>query len=174
MPTSPPKWFLAAAAALALAAGGCTSVPEWMTPGAPPGMENGSHAPGLSGTTIDGQPVSLAGLRGRVVTVFFFHVGCPYCRGQFETMDALAKRSASEAVAVVGVDGDDPPEVVRAAFAGAGVAFPVIVDADQAIHAAWGAAMHPTIYVVDREGVIRGHGMRGGYVVDRVDELLVR
>ena len=66
-------------------------------------------------------------------------------------------------------EGKDFRTVVQELATEAGV---VIADADGSNSARCGATSLPTTYVVDADGVIRGHGMRGGYLVDRVDEAL--
>lgn len=49
-------------------------------PAAAMAQESRPAAPALEGRTLDGQPFTLAGLKGKVVLVMFWSTGCAVCR----------------------------------------------------------------------------------------------
>lgn len=155
--------FVLALAALVVASG-CASAPAW--------MKNGMTPPELSGDTVDGQPVTLAAERGKVVAVVFFADWCSICRGVYKTERELAKRMADKPFVLIGVDADDTAPVLRDAIRRERLEFPIILDTDKANVASWGVTGLPTTYVIDKQGVIRAFDLRGDDFIGEVDALL--
>ena len=155
--------ILAAAAALVVAPG-CASAPSW--------MQNGMQAPELSGSTVDGQPVTLSHERGKVVAVVFFADWCPVCRAVYKTERELQKRMADKPFILIGVDADDTAPALRDAIRRERLDFPIILDSDKSNVAAWGVTGLPTTYVLDKQGVIRAYDLRGDDFVEEVDALI--
>ncbi len=88
---------------------------------------------------------------------------------------SLVKRLADEPFALIGVNSDKSPEIVREAakeeeltwrsfFDGGGTGGPIATR--------WGVRGWPTIYVIDAEGVIRAKAVRGAAMDRIVDQLL--
>jgi thiol-disulfide isomerase/thioredoxin len=61
----------------------------------------------VSGTTLQGRPLSLASYRGKVVVVDFWSADCGPCHGEEPAFEALAKEDASKGVQFVGIDERD-------------------------------------------------------------------
>jgi peroxiredoxin len=156
--------LLVVAAAAFVAAAGCSSVPAW--------MHEGNPAPALSGSTIDGRPVDLAAERGKVAAVVFFIDSCPMCRALYETERELADRMTGRPFVMIGVNGGDSPEVLRAATHREKITWPVVHDRDGTLAAAWGVTGVPVVYVVDGDGVIRGSDVSQEALVSTVESLL--
>ena len=76
--------------------------------------QEGSKAPEFSLKTIDGKTVSSAELRGKVVVLNFWFIGCPVCRAIKPKLNAFkAKFGESENVVFLAVTGDPPVEVAK-------------------------------------------------------------
>ena len=58
--------------------------------------QEGAMAPEFSALTIDGTAVSLSALRGKVVVVNFWFIGCPVCRSEAPKLNALAAKFAGD------------------------------------------------------------------------------
>jgi len=71
---------------------------------------------------------------------------------------SLVKRYPSERFAIVGINSDDDREAIRKVIAKEEISWRSFWDggsADGPIAAAWNVRGWPTIYILDREGVIR-------------------
>ena len=119
---------------------------------------------------LDAPPLTLEGLRGKVVLVRWFNTGCRFCGNTLPSLEALRKRYASQGLVVVGVFHPKPPRpvsdgFVRRATRKLGFRGPVAVDEDWSTLNRWWLANHPgrnwtsVSFLIDREGVVRwAHG----------------
>ena len=99
--------------------------------------------------------MSLAGLRGRRVLIYFYPAaGTPGCTKQAcDFRDNLAVFEGAD-VAVLGVSPDKPEKLARFR-AEQGLTFPLLSDPDKAVMQAWGAYGEKTMYGRTTVGVIR-------------------
>ena len=115
----------------------------------------GDTAPEFTLPDADGNPVSLAGYRGRRVVVYFYPAaGTPGCTTQAcDFRDSLAQLNGA-GLDVVGISPDRPAKLH--AFAEAeGLTFPVLSDPDREVLRAWGAFGEKSLYGKTVTGVIR-------------------
>ncbi len=115
----------------------------------------GAPAPAFSLPADDGATVSLAKLRGKRVVLYFYPKddtpGCTRESCDFQAnLGALSKSGA----VVLGVsrDGAAAHQRFRAKY---GLTFPLLTDADRAVHEAYGAWGTKNMYGKKVEGVIR-------------------
>jgi thioredoxin-dependent peroxiredoxin len=104
-----------------------------------PRLSVGDDAPDFTLPTADGSSVSLAGLRGRSVVVYFYPAAMtPGCTTQAcDFRDSLSALQAA-GYSVVGISPD--PVARLATFAAQeGLSFPLASDEDRAVLTAWGA-----------------------------------
>jgi thiol-disulfide isomerase/thioredoxin len=140
-------------------------------------------APELTGITdwINSPPLTLAGLRGKVVLVQFWTFACINCIHVQPYVKAWYSRYAAAGLVVIGVH---TPELsferdignVRKAVADDGVTFPVAFDPAFATWNAYGNSYWPAFYLVDRAGRIRHvHAGEGDYAgsEEAIRELLL-
>jgi peroxiredoxin len=143
-------WLLA----FALAYGG---VRVWQHRGLVHGV-----APAIAATTLQGQSVSLAALRGRPVLVHFWASWCHICRMEQGSIEAIAR---NHAVLTVAIDADDPPALKRY-IEEHGIHVPVVADRGGRLAAEYGVRAVPTDFIVDGRGNIRyvevGYSTRWG------------
>jgi thiol-disulfide isomerase/thioredoxin len=97
---------------------------------------------------------------GRVTVVEFWTFGCINCRRTVPAMKRLHAELGPKGVAVIGVHTPEfPHEAVLGAVRGAvkkqGIEFPVVLDNDAVIWKAYGNRYWPTLYLIDRTGLIR-------------------
>ncbi len=118
----------------------------------------------VAGTTLDGDPLDLADLRGRVVVLNAWASWCPPCRAEMPAFVALAEDSDPADVAVVGLNTTDDPAAARAFVEELGVPYPSIEDPDGAILATIPGippASLPSTVILDREGRIAARVIGG-------------
>ena len=122
-------------------------------PGNP--VAEGRPAPAFAGTTLDGEALSLADLRGRPVIVNFWGPSCVPCREEFPLFRAKLDEHAVDGLAIVGILMFDPPAPARDFIADHDATWPTIDDPEGTIRAAYRAIARPQTYFIDRDGVIR-------------------
>jgi peroxiredoxin len=123
---------------------------------------------------VQGGPLSLADLRGRVVLVrFFMSADCPLCRGTAPSLNELDRELGPRGLAVVGFFTPKPRprptsvDEVREYVEAYGFRFPVAVDDDwSALRTMWldrvpDAAFTSASLLIDKRGVVR-HVHPGG------------
>ena len=128
------------------------------TPGA--GSTDGSigrdlPVPDFTGTTLDGETLSLRDLRGRPVIVNFWGPSCVPCRAEFPLLIAKSAEHAADGMEIVGVLMGDPPEPARAFAAEFGATWPTVIDEDGSIRSAYRVAARPQTYFIDGDGILR-------------------
>jgi thiol-disulfide isomerase/thioredoxin len=131
---------------------------------------------------VQGGPLQLSDLRGKVVLVrFFMESGCPYCRATAPALDQLDREFGPRGLVVVGMYTPKPRprptsvEEVRRHVAAYGFGFPVAVDDDWAtLRRLWlDRARDPGFtsasLLVDRRGIVRHIHAGGAYARDAAD-----
>ncbi|MFO0892505.1 MAG: TlpA disulfide reductase family protein [Isosphaeraceae bacterium] len=66
----------------------------------------GTPAPAIEGKDIDGRPIRLADLKGKVVLVDFWATWCPPCVGSFATLRELSRKYRDKGLVILGVNLD--------------------------------------------------------------------
>jgi thiol-disulfide isomerase/thioredoxin len=115
---------------------------------------NPQPVPAFLVNDLDGNPVSTAAWKGKVVFINFWATWCPPCRAEIPVLIDLANRY-KDRLQIVGVSLDDSgPEDVKKFVKDAGINYPVIM-ANRAIMAEYGGVPAlPTLFVVNAEGNI--------------------
>jgi peroxiredoxin len=115
----------------------------------------GSAAPALDGGLPIGRaPSSLAALRGQVVLLDFWATWCGPCRLVAPQLNALQARFGAQGLRVVGVT-TDPVERAATFMELAGTKYPSLADPGGLVSRAYHVSSLPTLFVIDRRGVVR-------------------
>jgi cytochrome c biogenesis protein CcdA/thiol-disulfide isomerase/thioredoxin len=135
-------------------------------PGVPtPALSDYGTAPNFVGTerwfnTPGGQPLTLAGLRGRVVLIDFWTYTCINCIRTLPYLEAWDARYRSKGLTIVGVESPEFPFErdagnVLDAIHQFGIHYPVVQDNNLDTWNIWGNDAWPTDYLVDATGQLR-------------------
>lgn len=125
-------------------------------PGAGSPVQVGRPAPDFAGTTLDGEGLSLADVRGRPVIVNFWGPSCVPCRDEFPLFAAKLAEHAGDDLEIVGILMFDPPGPARDFIADLGATWPTVDDPDGTIRDAYRVVARPQTYFIDRDGILRG------------------
>ena len=118
-------------------------------------IAKGEPAPEIAGVTLDGEPFSLADLRGRPVVVNFWGPTCVPCRTEFPLLKSKVEEHAADGLVVVGVLMADPPDPARDFIAEQRATWDTVDDPDGAIKSAYRVVARPQSYFIDRDGILR-------------------
>jgi len=112
-------------------------------------------APALLLTDIDGQPVSLADLRGQVVLVNLWATWCPPCKKEMPELETFYKKHKKDGFTIVAVNDGDPKADVVQFVKDYRLTFPVWLDPTYiATEQAFKTLNLPSSYVINREGTV--------------------
>ncbi|HTI37504.1 MAG TPA: TlpA disulfide reductase family protein [Vicinamibacterales bacterium] len=108
----------------------------------------------VTARALDGTPVSLASLRGKVVIVNFWATWCPPCREEIPDLIALQAKYKDQ-LQIVGVSQDEAPPSMVAQFATEhGMNYPIVMDSPEFEHTFTNIHALPTSFIIDRDGRI--------------------
>ena len=116
-----------------------------------------------------GRPLTLAALRGKVVAVEIWTAGCYNCLNVLPSLKQWDARYRSQGLVIVGVHAPEfrherSEQYVRNRVANLGIRYPVVMDNGFRIWRAYNNIYWPTIYLVDKRGIIRySHAGEGNY-----------
>lgn len=112
------------------------------------------------GPWVNSDPLTLEGLRGKVVVLHFWTFGCSNCIHNYPAYRNWLKAFTDRDVLLLGVHSPETRseynvDTVRKKVAENELNYPTIIDNDQANWNAWGNSMWPTVYLIDKQGYIR-------------------
>src|SRR6267154_820587 len=119
-------------------------------------------APEFALEGLDGKPLSLGSVRGKVVLLNFWATWCGPCRAEIPDLIALQEKYAGK-LPIIGLTVDeDDAGVVKEAVARTGINYPVAMTSPEMRMKYGGIAALPTSFVLDTEGrVVQKHeGLR--------------
>jgi peroxiredoxin len=100
-------------------------------------------------------PSGLAELRGRVVIVDFWAAWCMACRMATPKLSSWQSKFGAQGLSVIGIT-DDPVEQATAGAQDFGMRYASVAsDESYATQRAFGVRALPTVFVIDKRGVIR-------------------
>jgi len=113
-----------------------------------------------TGRWFNSAPLSIPGLRGKVVLIDFWTYTCINCLRELPHTEALYERYRSDGLVVVGVHTPEFPFERIASNVERGIeandlTFPVVQDNDYGTWSAYGNQFWPAIYLIDATGQVR-------------------
>lgn len=116
--------------------------------------QKGEPAPPFKAVTTSGQQVTLNNYKGRVLVLDFFASWCPPCRASIPHLVNLNRKYGKQGLQILGMSVDEDGEAaVRKFVAEKGINYPVAV-VDSEIQGDYGIRSIPTMYLVNKKGVI--------------------
>jgi peroxiredoxin len=146
-------------------------------PQAPPATAVGAAAPDFTLDDLQGNPVTLSGLRGKVVVLNFWASWCPPCRVEMPSMERLNEVFGSRDFALLAVNVEQDAAAVRAFLKENPHSFAVLLDPQGKAQQLYGVYRFPETFLIDKSGRVVEHylGARDYSAVDflkKIDALL--
>jgi cytochrome c biogenesis protein CcmG, thiol:disulfide interchange protein DsbE len=115
----------------------------------------GAVPPNFTGVTYDGKAVSLADYAGKPVWLTFGASWCPDCRTESADIEATYQANKDQGLVVLGVFINESADDVAGYAGRAGLTFPITVDPNADIAAAYRSMGIPTHFFIGPDGKIR-------------------
>ena len=115
----------------------------------------GRDAADFALTTLEGDTLTMAELRGEVVILNFWASWCVPCREEAPLLEQTRHAYEARGLRVVGVLYQDSPEDAAAFAARYELGYPSVVDPDGRTAIDYGVVGIPASFLIDRGGVIR-------------------
>jgi thiol-disulfide isomerase/thioredoxin len=137
----------------------------------------GQPAPAFKLFALSGQPVSNESLKGSVVILDFWATWCSPCRESLPFFNELHRKYAKQGLQIVGMNVDDGGERQVKSFVEAKRLAYTIAIAPRKLQDDFGVRALPTLYILDRQGVVReqvmGFSEQAGVVIENLVKKLL-
>lgn len=128
-------------------------------------------APPLDTRLINGRILKAKELQGKVVVTLFWASWCPSCRSALPELQRLYGELQPQGLEIIALSIDENPKDVREFLRGKGLAYPVGMRGDAWFEHYGRVSVTPTVYVNDRDGVVR-HRLAGGVTPAKIETLV--
>ena len=136
------------------------------------GLTNGVAFPDFQGKDLSGNPVSVGGLKGKIVLLDFWATWCPLCCQEMPAIAAAYKKYHSQGFEIIGINQDDDATATGRFVKENGLVWPQYWDGDKKLAEKYGVEALPTNYLLDGQGHIIATGLLGEEIGEAVKKTL--
>lgn len=115
----------------------------------------GDVAPDFTLTDVNGNTVSLSGLRGKKVLINMWWLRCKGCAEEMEYFQLIHEKWSQQGLVVMAISTYDTASVIRAYAQAKKLTYTMIVDEAKQINRSYIICGVPTTFLIDEEGVVR-------------------
>jgi peroxiredoxin/outer membrane lipoprotein-sorting protein len=125
-------------------------------------LKPGTRAPDFELKTIEGTEIKLFDLRGNVVLLNFWRVGCAPCRDEILYLEDLYRKHKDTDLVVLGINASDDQDIAVRFLRDNNITYPNVIDASPHVQnlqfhvyeVSSGRSAVPMNYIIDRDGII--------------------
>ena len=118
-------------------------------------IEVGDAAPDFTLTDINGNTVSLSGLRGKKILLNMWWLRCKGCAEEMEYFQPVHENWSQQGLVVMAISTYDTANIVRAYAQAEKLTYTMITDEGKRMHRSYIICGVPTTFFIDEEGVVR-------------------
>ena len=118
---------------------------------------SGQKASDFTLSDLAGKPVKLSSLRGKVVLLDFWATWCGPCRIEMPRVQKFHDEFQGKGLVVLGVNDGEDAGRIETFLKRNGYSFRILLDRDQSVAARYQVTGIPSLFVIDRNGVISSH-----------------
>ena len=143
-----------------------------------PSPREGVFAPDFKLDALQGEPIHLSDLRGKIVVVNFWTTWCPPCREETPALEAAYASYKDRGLVMLGVNLTDQDSLkdVESFVQEFRLTYPILLDRDGAVGLLYQLNGLPTTFFINREGIIRtvviGGPMSETFIRSKIEALL--
>lgn len=143
-----------------------------------PSPREGFFAPDFNLDSLQGEPVQLSDLRGKIVVVNFWTTWCPPCREETPALESAYGSYRDRGLVMLGVNLTDQDSLkdVESFVQEFRLTYPILLDRDGAVGLLYQLNGLPTTFFISREGIIRtvviGGPMSETFIRSKIEALL--
>ena len=137
----------------------------------------GKDFPGINETGLDGQPLSTAALKGKVVLVDFWATWCGPCVAELPNVLAAYKKYHDKGFEIVGVSLDKDKDKLTGFIKEKGMTWGQYFDGkgwENKVSTSFGINSIPATFLLGRDGKIAAKDLRGDALDKKLAELLAQ
>jgi peroxiredoxin len=114
----------------------------------------GTYATALGGHTLQSGEEDVTKLKGRVVLIDFWATWCSACKASAPALASLSDKYGAQGLTVIGAT-SDPADAAEKAAKKLGMTYGLVADVSDETITQYSVSSLPTMYLVDKNGVIR-------------------
>lgn len=115
-------------------------------------------APDFTARDLNGRPLRLSDLRGKVVFLNLWATWCAPCREEMPSMEMLQREMAGQDFVIVAVSEDaNGAEAVRPFVSEFGFTFPILLSPNGEVGRKYGITGYPETFIIDKTGKVVVH-----------------
>jgi len=117
------------------------------------GTGKGQLAPNFTLTDMQGQQVSLADLKGKVVILNFWATWCPPCREEMPSMEMLHRKYKDQGLVILAVNVEqEGMAAVKGFLQKTPYTFPILLDTEAEVQNLYKVFRFPESFIIDKNG----------------------
>ena len=137
--------------------------------------QEGTPAPHVRLTTLNGEDVSLSNYLGKVVILNFWATWCGPCREEMPLFEQAQQHYGADDVVILAINVREGAGTVRPFVERFALTYPILLDERGATAGRYRVRSFPTTYLIGRDGSVEGRRI-GAYthriLFGRIDQLL--
>ena len=121
----------------------------------------GQDAPDITVTSLDGKPLKIGDLRGKVIFLNFWATWCPPCRQEMPHIQTLWDEMKDRDDVVFIAASSEDVDTIKKFLAKSSYTFPIYTAPQESVAGSYHTQSIPSIFTIDAKGVIRAHLVGG-------------